>query len=621
MIQDGTLRRHDRRTIVIAAVPAKFRGQSKSPSECAVLSYISWVFALTPPIWPKLAGTAVVLALLMLPAVSGNAVEAADQNAAKTTVFLGGDILTMDVARPVTEALAVREGRILATGSRSGVEAAAGDDVEVRDLAGNTLLPGFIDSHGHISAVISFMAFVNIASPPVGAVRNIADIQRLLSERASGTPKGNWIMASGYDDSLLEERRHPDRFDLDRVSKQHPIMAWHVSGHLMACNSMCLELAGISAKTENPEGGVIRRVKDSNEPNGVLEESAVYRVYFDLLPVHDVSNRLELLERAQDYYAGFGITTVQDGASSLSDLQTLQQAAGKGLLKLDVVAYPWYLNASVLDGQFPYSQEYSGHFRIGGVKLGLDGSPQGKTAWLTEPYHVPPEGRAADYRGYASMSDEVVDNYVKGFFDKGIPVIAHANGDAAADQLLAAVRKANELHGKAGRRTVMIHAQTVRDDQVDLMQTEHIMPSYFVAHTFFWGDWHRDSVLGTVRGSRISPLASTLARGVPFTIHNDAPVVPPNMLRLVWSAVNRLTRSGQTLGDAQKISVNEALKAITTNGAYQYFEEDRKGSLKAGKLADLVILSDNPLEVDPLSIKDIEVVETIKEGVTVYRRN
>ena len=559
------------------------------------------------------------IALFALFAVCGYAVPAPVKAAA--TVYTGGDMLTMDDSQPVVEALAVLDGRILAVGSHSEVAAVAGADAEVRDLAGSTLLPGFIDSHGHISAVISFMAFENIASPPVGEVKSIADIQRLLAARAAETPPGEWIMAAGYDDSLLAEQRHADRFDLDRVSREHPIMAWHVSGHLMACNSACLELAGISAETGNPEGGVIRRVKDSNEPNGVLEESAVYRVYFDLLPVHDVSNRLELLERAQDYYAGFGITTVQDGAASLSDLETLQQASRQGLLKLDVVAYPWYLNASVLDEQFPFSQDYTGHFRIGGVKLGLDGSPQGKTAWLTEPYHVPPEGRTADYRGYPSMNDETVDIYVKEFFGKGVPVIAHANGDAAIDQLIRAVGNANELQGRTDRRTVVIHAQTARDDQIDAFKAEEMLPSYFAAHTFFWGDWHRDSVLGPVRGPRISPLSTTLARGVPYTIHNDAPVVPPDMMRLVWSAVNRLTRTGQTLGEGQRIPVGAALKAITINGAYQYFEEHSKGSLEAGKLADMVILSDNPLEVDPLTIKDIQVIETIKEGVTVYRRN
>ena len=563
----------------------------------------------------------IVIALLILLAVSGNAVEAADETAAKTTVFLGGNILTMDDDRPVVEALAMRGGRILAVGSRSEVEAAAGADVEVRRLAGNTLLPGFIDSHGHISAVISFMAFENIASPPVGEVLNIADIQRLLAERASGTPKGEWIMAAGYDDSLLAEQRHPDRFDLDGVSKEHPIMAWHVSGHLMACNSMCLELAGYTPDVENPAGGVIRRVAGSNEPDGILEESAVYRIYFDLLPIHEVTARLDLLREAQDYFARFGVTTVQDGASTLTDLETLQTAAGRDELILDVVAYPFYRYAEALDGQFPFSQTYNRRFRVGGLKLGLDGSPQGKTAWLTEPYHVPPPGRDAGYAGYAIMKDEAVNDYVSDMYERNIPVIAHANGDAAMDQLIRAVSTANELHGRADRRTVIIHAQTARDDQIDAFKTEGMLPSYFAAHTFFWGDWHRDSVLGPERGNRISPLASTLARGVPYTIHNDTPVVPPDMMRLVWAAANRITRSGKTLGEGQKISVEDALKAITISGAYQYFEEDSKGSLEAGKLADMVILSDNPLKVDPLTIKDIQVIETIKDGATVYRKD
>ena len=538
---------------------------------------------------------------------------------AATTVYINGDILTMNDTQPVAEALAVRRGKILAVGKRAMVEAVSGKDATLKDLNGRTLLPGFIDSHGHISAVISFMAFENIASPPVGQVNSIADIQSLLSAKAAEVPTGEWIMAAGYDDSLLAEQRHPTKFDLDAVSTQHPIMAWHVSGHLMVCNSPCLELAGYTPDMEDPEGGVIRRVEGSSEPNGILEESAVYRIYFDLLPIHDVTTRLGLLQEAQDYYARFGVTTVQDGAATLTDLETLQTAAGRDGLMLDVVAYPFYRYAEALDGQFPFSQSYINRFRVGGLKLGLDGSPQGKTAWLTEPYHVPPQGRDADYAGYAILQDEALNGYVSDMYERNIPVIAHANGDAAMDQLIRAVNHANELHGRADRRTVIIHAQTARDDQIDAFKAEGMLPSYFAAHTYFWGDWHRDSVLGPERGSRISPLASTLARGVPYTIHNDTPVVPPDMMRLVWSAVNRVTRSGQTLGEEQRISVADALKAVTISGAYQYFEEDSKGSLEPGKLADLVILSDNPFKVDPFMIKDIKIIETIKEGMTIYR--
>ena len=540
---------------------------------------------------------------------------------AATTVYINGDILTMNDTHPVAEALAVRQGRILAVGKRALVESVSGKDAEFKDLNGYTLLPGFIDSHGHISAVMSFMAFENIASPPVGQVNSIADIRSLLSAKAAQVPAGEWIMAAGYDDSLLAEQRHPTKFDLDAVSTEHPIMAWHVSGHLMACNTPCLELAGYTPEVENPAGGVIRRVAGSNEPDGILEESAVYRIYFDLLPIHEVNARLDLLREAQDYFARFGVTTVQDGASTLTDLETLQTAAGRDELILDVVAYPFYRYAEALDGPFPFSQTYNRRFRVGGLKLGLDGSPQGKTAWLTEPYHVPPQGRDASYAGYAIMKDEALNDYVSDMYERNIPVIAHANGDAAMDQLIRAVGNANELHGRADRRTVIIHAQTARDDQIDAFKAQGMLPSYFAAHTFFWGDWHRDSVLGPERGSRISPLASTLARGVPYTIHNDTPVVPPDMMRLVWAAANRITRSGATLGEGQKISAEDALKAITITGAYQYFEEDSKGSLEAGKLADMVILSDNPLDVDPLTIKDIQVIETIKEGTTVYRKD
>ena len=537
---------------------------------------------------------------------------------AATTVYINGDILTMNDTQPVAEALAVHQGKILAVGQRAMVESVSGKDAVLKDLNGHTLLPGFIDSHGHISAVMSFMAFENIASPPVGQVHSIADIQSLLSAKAAEVPAGEWIMAAGYDDSLLAEQRHPTKFDLDAVSVEHPIMAWHVSGHLMVCNSPCLELAGYTPEQEDPEGGVIRRVEGSSEPNGILEESAVYRIYFDLLPIHEVTTRLGLLQEAQDYFARFGVTTVQDGASTLTDLVTLQTAAGRDGLMLDVVAYPFYRYAEALDGQFPFSQSYNNRFRVGGLKLGLDGSPQGKTAWLTEPYHVPPQGRDADYAGYAIMKDEALNDYVSDMYERDIPVIAHANGDAAMDQLIRTVSNANDLQGRADRRTVVIHAQTARDDQIDAFKAEGMLPSYFAAHTYFWGDWHRDSVLGPERGSRISPLASTLARGVPYTIHNDTPVVPPDMMRLVWAAVTRTTRSGETLGEEQKISVEDALKAITINGAYQYFEEDSKGSLEPGKLADLVILSDNPINADPAEIRNIKVIETIKEGQTIY---
>ena len=256
-----------------------------------------------------------------------------------------------------------------------------------------------------------------------------------------------------------------------------------------------------------------------------------------------------------------------------------------------------------------------GRVELGGVKLILDGSPQGKTAYLEKPYHVPPAGKAADYRGYPTLPRTTVDPLVAYLLAQRIPILAHANGDAAAEMLIDAVEAADP---PADHRTVMIHAQTVREDQLDRMATLGIIPSYFSAHTFFWGDWHRDSVLGEPRGLRISPTRSTVDRRMRFTIHNDAPIVPPDVIRLLWATTNRVTRSGKVLGEDQRISVLEALKATTIYAAEQHFEEARKGSIAVGKEADLVVLSQNPLDMDPADLLDLDVMATYVGGEAIY---
>lgn len=536
-----------------------------------------------------------------------------------TDLYLNGDIITMNPAQPSAQALAVRDGKILAVGDRDHVRNAAGKHTRIIDLKGQTLVPGFIDSHGHFGMSAMYMAFENIASPPVGPVNNIADIQKILRDKKTTTPAGEWILGRGYDEAYLAEGRHPTRADLDKVSTEHPIALMHVSMHFITCNSKCLQLAGIDADTQAPPGGVIRRIADSDEPNGVLEEKALYTL-LPFLPLHDSEKYLKLIEQAQDYYASFGITTVQDGASIESDLQLFELAAQRDLLKLDLIAYPHYSAMELLNERYRPSQDYQNHWRVGGVKLGLDGSPQGKTAYLTQPYHQPLAHHNDDYLGYPIMAQVEVNTHIDHFFAQGWQTLVHANGDAASQQMIDAVALAQQKHGQGDRRTVMIHAQTVRDDQLDQMKALQIIPSYFASHTFFWGDWHRDSVLGPQRAKRISPLKSTLNRQMPYTLHNDAPVVPPDMLRLVWSAVNRVTRSAEVLGHQQRISVLDALKGVTLNAAYQNFEEQIKGSIEVGKLADLVILSANPLRVDPMQIKDIQVLETLKAGKSIYQQ-
>jgi predicted amidohydrolase YtcJ len=536
-----------------------------------------------------------------------------------TQLYINADIVTVDGANPNAEALAVRDGLIIAVGSRAEVEAAAGAGAQLRDMAGKTIVPGLIDAHGHISLTALTEGFAKIQPPPAGPVSTMAQLLQVMTQWHQDHPEMLWLNGWGYDDSLLAEARHPTKFDLDKISIDKPVMLIHVSSHLMSCNSKCLEMVGITAQTKNPAGGVIRRVGSSTEPNGVLEESAMYKVFSQLPPASE-AQRLAFIEQAQLYYARHGITTVQDGATNAANIADLEAVAASGKLILDVVGFPVLSKGDDIAEAFSVSSDYRGRYRTGGIKLLLDGSPQGKTAWLTQPYSHPPHGQDENYKGYASLENSEANAFILQAFSRNIPVLAHANGDAAADQLLTAVTLANTALGIADRRPVMIHAQTVREDQIDSMKVQGVIPSYFSAHTFYWGDWHRDSVFGEQRANRISPLQSTVARDMVFTTHNDTPVVPPDMMRLLWASVNRVTRSGKVLGPEQRVSPLQALKSVTLNAAFQYFEEDRKGSITVGKLADLTVLSANPLRVAPMAIKDIQIEETIKEGVSIYSR-
>ncbi len=528
-------------------------------------------------------------------------------------VFIGDHILAMDGSHP--SAVAVTAERIIWTGSQQEMEPWVGPDTAVRDLNDRALLPGFIDAHGHLSFLAQTIDMANLSPPPVGTVTDIASLQQALRMHIQGQriPNGHWVVGMGYDDSLIAEQRHPTRSDLDVVDGTRPIVLLHVSGHLMAANSTALARIGYSAQTEDPEGGHIRRMPGSNEPDGVLEETATtpLRAQLEALPGDPAAR----IEAALDVYARHGITTVQDGAASAAQVAQLVDLDAAGRLDLDVVAYPVAMAPNTTLPDRDRFGRYQGRLKVGGIKLILDGSPQGKTAYLGMPYHVPPPNAAADYRGYPILQAQVVDALVARYLTDGIQVIAHANGDAAADLLIDAVAAANV---KRDHRTVMIHAQTVRDDQLDRMATLGILPSYFSAHTFFWGDWHRDSVLGPERAARISPMRSTLARGMPFTVHNDAPIVPPDMIRLLWASTNRMTRSGQVLGPQERLTVVEALNAMTLDAAYQQFEEASKGSITAGKQADFVILDHDPRTLPVDRLLELNVVETISRGRTVW---
>ena len=533
-------------------------------------------------------------------------------------IFLGENIITMDDSQ--VTAVAVIGDRIIATGTESEILELRGQSTRVVELGDQTLLPGFVDAHGHFSGVSRYADLLDLSSPPVGGVNNIDDIVRLIRLRIEQQqiPFGELVFGFGYDDSLLFEQRHPNRDDLDRASTNHPIVIRHVSGHLLAANSMALDQAGISATSVNPAGGIIRRRSGSKEPDGVMEETAMGA--FPGSSGNMSAEKLSQLRRAAiDIYAAYGITTIQDANVSLEYVDLLREEAAAEPFKVDIVAYVMAnpMSDEVLE-TVTHDQNYSGGFRVGGVKFTLDGSPQGRTAWLSQPYDQGPPGQDADYVAYPSYDPEAYKARMPGLIARGVPVLAHANGDAAIQLMIDGVAEALAGRTDVDHRSVAIHAQLVRPDQLDRMKELGIVPSYYSVHPFFWGDWHRLS-FGKERASFISPVRATIDRGIPFTVHNDSPVVPPDMMRLLSITVNRITRSGYVLGPDQRATVMEGLYAITQGAAYQYFEEDEKGSITPGKRADLVILAKNPTRVDPVEIGDIEIIETFSRGKSVYQ--
>jgi predicted amidohydrolase YtcJ len=542
-------------------------------------------------------------------------------------LFYGGSILTMEGMQPkYAEALLVKDGKILFVGSKQQAERLADTQVQYINLNNKTLLPSFIDAHSHVNMVGFHQMVANLYPMPDGSVSDINSLVNVMNTWKTQNPTviktmGGWILGNGYDDAQLSEQRHPTATDLDRVSKDQPVMILHQSGHLASVNHKALELLNFNQNTPNPEGGVIRREANSNIPNGVLEESALFTAIGSIFKDVPPQVMFQIAQKGIDAYVKNGFTTVQEGRADQGTTEMWHALAKQNQLPIDVVSYPDITTSQEYMLKQGSSRQYDHHFRIGGVKISLDGSPQGKTAWLTQPYLVPPEGKDKSYKGYAAIKDDQqVNQYINLAFKQGWQVLAHANGDAAIDQFIGAVKDATAKQGKADRRSVLIHSQTIRDDQLDQLKALDIIPSFFSLHTFYWGDWHRQQTLGEVRAARISPTATALKKQLIFTEHHDAPVVPPNSLMMLDATVNRVTRSNDVLGADERISPYLALKSMTDWAAYQYFEDQHKGTLTQGKLADLVILDQNPLTIPSREIKNIQVLATYKEGNLIYQK-
>jgi predicted amidohydrolase YtcJ len=534
-------------------------------------------------------------------------------------VFINGEVLTMDPDNRLAEAVAVRGERIEAVGTTQEIMALVGDATEVVDLRGRTLMPGFVDAHGHFPGSGMRVVAEDLNSPPIGTMTTMAEVMAALARRAENTEPGDWVTGFGYDDTLLAEGRHPTRAELDRVSTEHPVAALHISGHMLVANSRALELAGINADTADPVGGVIGRRPGSREPNGLLEETAregVLRLMQDMA----IADVYRMIKASVRDYAQVGVTTAQSGGTSAELTRGLSLFSRLGVIPQRLVLFPFEheFGDSLHNGDYQAADYESDRVHMAAVKLVADGSIQGYTGYLSLPYHTPYHGDPG-YRGYPAIPRETLFEKVAALHRAGYQLAIHGNGDESIEDILDAFEAALEQRPAVDPRMILIHSQMAREDQVARMKALGVTPSFFSAHTWYWGDRHRDIFMGPERAAVMSPARWAQEHGVRFSSHLDTPVTPMEPLQAVWSQVHRQTTSGDVLGADQRIGVMDALRAVTIDAAWQVFLEDRVGSLEPGKYADMIVLSGSPLR-DPLAMRELRVERTLVGGATIFER-
>ena len=531
-------------------------------------------------------------------------------------IFVNGQVLSMDGDSSIFQALSVRGKHIDQLGSDAEIMALAEGSTIITDLQGQTLMPGFVDAHGHFPGSGMAVISADLNSPPIGTVTTMAELQDRLRANLDGKNDDNWLGGFGYDDTLLAEQRHPTRDDLDAVSSEVPIYIMHVSGHMGVGNSRMLGLMNITADSQDPVGGVIARWPGSRVPIGRLEETA-HMAITDRLLDFSVVDGICMTMAANDEYLAQGVTTAQSGGVDASMALGMGSLSRFNIIELRLVLFPFYhtLGQELLSGEFDPADIESDRLDVGAVKIVADGSIQGYTGYLSEPYHVPFKGDVT-YHGYPAVPRDDLIRAVTDFHGAGYRLAIHGNGDASIDDILDAFELAQAQHPVEDPRLILIHAQMAREDQLVRMKDLGVTPSFFSAHTYYWGDRHRDIFMGPERAARMSPTKSAENIGLRYSVHLDTPVVPMQPLQMVWSTANRISTGGAEIGPEQRVSVMNALRATTIDAAWQVFQEDRIGSLEPAKLADIVILNGDPLTAE--DVRQLKAVETLIGGRSVY---
>ena len=538
----------------------------------------------------------------------------------KPVLYYNGDIVTMDgVTQEYVEAVVEKDGKIVFVGAKAEAEKKFAE-VRMIDLKGSTMLPGFLDPHSHFMSAVRMVNQVNVAAPPVGTVKNIPQIieklKAFVEERH--IPEDGWVIGWGYDQDLLDEKRHITKKDLDAAFPKRKVLIIHVSMHGAVLNSQALKWADIDANTKTPDGGVIAREEGSNEPAGLVMETA-YIPIFAKLPQPSEKEMLDLTKPAQMMYASNGYTQAIEGFSHVSDLDFLQKAANEDRLFIDVLALPAFTEMDIWfnNPKYPFGT-YNKGFKLQACKITLDGSPQAKTALVSHPYHGGGPNGEKGWKGESSITQDQLDSITKKLFDAKVPMHIHTNGDGAVDMMIKTVEKAG-ITAKDDRRTVIVHSQFQRPDHLPKYVELGLTPSYFTLHTFYWGDVHIKNI-GKEAAFFISPMKSATEAGITVSNHTDFNVTPLDPFFILWSAMARESREGVIIGPDERVDAYTALQAMTTGPAWQVFEENRKGKIKEGMLADFVILKNNPLKQKVSEIKDNEVFATVKEGRVIYKK-
>jgi predicted amidohydrolase YtcJ len=531
--------------------------------------------------------------------------------------YYNGPILTMDSANNQVEAIITTGGIISAVGDYNELLLNLPNDVEHIDLKGKTLMPAFIDPHGHFPDPGFIKLFrVNLAAHPLGDCNNLDTAFLRLGEKCKNTPKGQWVMGAMFDNTAVEEKRMPTRNELDAISTEHPIWVMHSSGHNGVANSLALAEYNITDDTPNPLGGRYVRDPSTGELTGLIEGISAMGEMGDTDFLIDRKKFKQGFNVCRDEYLHYGVTMAQNAWASKDMLDHFASVAQDGDPGIDIVVLPiGELEPELSNGSDALNWPDNSHIKIGPRKLFSDGSFQLKTAYLSEPYYNPNNVNAENF-GVPYNAPEVLTAKVKKLHEMGFQIHCHANGDAGADLFLDAVEAALNTHPRNDHRHTIIHGQALRDDQLQRMAKMGVTVSFFPAHIYFWGDRHYDTFLGPKRAERISPAKSAEKYGVRYTIHNDASVTPTRPIHLAHCAINRLTLAGRVLGEQQKVSVLSALRAQTIDAAWQVFQEDKRGSLEKGKLADMIVLSGNPLLCSE-KIDKLKVLKTIRRGNVV----